>query len=50
MWFTNRTGEKVMTREEFWTWLNTHPLGDYDIHEDDYGAIVIEFPVVEEKE
>lgn len=39
-----------MTREEFWAWLNTHPLGDYDIHEDDYGAIVIGFPVVEDED
>ena len=39
-----------MTRQEFWTWLNTHPIGDYDIHEDDYGAIVIGFPIVEEED
>ena len=38
-----------MNREEFWTWLNTHPLGDYDIHEDDYGVIVIGFSVKEDE-
>jgi len=39
-----------MTREEFWTWLDTHTLGDYDIHEDNYGAIVIGFPIVEHED
>jgi len=42
--------KKRITREEFWTWLDTHPFADYDIHKDDYGAIVIGFPVEEDEQ
>ena len=39
-----------MTRKEFWNWLNTHPISDFDIHDDGGSFIVIGFPFEEDKE
>tara|TARA_R100001198_G_C5161601_1_gene166450 strand:+ start:164 stop:280 length:117 start_codon:yes stop_codon:yes gene_type:complete len=36
-----------MTREDFWEWLNAYP-GDWDVHSDDFEAIVIGFPIEED--
>mgnify|MGYP003128289270 CR=1 FL=1 len=53
------TSGGIMTRQEFWQWLDTCPSNwdedgnrvanpTWDVHTDDYGAIVIRFPIVEE--
>lgn len=37
-----------MTRKEFLKWLNTYPVGEYEIHHDGGGYVVVGFPFFEE--
>ena len=42
--------ETLMTREEFFKWLNTCPTHKWDITADEHGYVVVSFPNYEEEE
>ena len=37
----------MMTREEFFDWLDTCPTPKWEISHDDYGHVVVSFPTEE---
>jgi hypothetical protein len=46
----HRGGDKVMTREEFFNWLDDCPTHKWEITCDEYGYVIVSFPTIEKEE